>query len=126
MELQLFKKTSDDGTILRYSLLISMDYERYGTVLDLAEGGFIGTVDPDLGSFVIELQEIEALANGEVAVAVPHQRSFLRVVNDLPLDGTVTEIVANVLDSAGGVKTGTVVLADADEEEARPITSFVL
>lgn len=126
LELQLFQKTNDVGTVERYSLRITLTFDEFGYNLNLASGPFQGTVDSTGTKFVIDLTAEQNLESGEVGAWCYHPRTNLREIDGILPLGNVEAVEVNITSTAKGTQSGSIVLADADEEEARPVNILTL
>ena len=124
MELSLFKRTEEDGTISRYSLLVACEFNRFGQKLEPLEGAWQGNLSPEGDKFVIQVGTTTDHSAAEVPADVVHTRTQLRTIEGLSLSNPPVEIefqVSEPQNSSTSTK-GSVVIADAEEEEAKPKT----
>lgn len=121
LDLQLFKKSNDDGSVDRYSLMISLSFDQFGFNLDLPEGPIQGQTSADGTILKINLDAIDCSVPGEIPAWVNHSRTNLREISGLVSQTSVLAIEVEITSAIKGSQNGTIALADADEEEARPI-----
>lgn len=122
LELQLFKKTSDAGVIERYSLLVKGIYDRFGHDIQLPSGTLSGQFDSNSQKLVFVFDETFNLGAGEVAAHAVNSRTHIREISNWPWETAPSEIEVEVRFIGGGGITKSIAIADAEEEEARPIT----
>lgn len=120
-EFKLFKKTADDGTIERYSVWVKGTFDQFGFDIAIPAGPLVGQLSEANSILKFPLELKYELAEGELPVVVENTQTHVRQISNFPWEVGLEfiEVEINTVDS--GTIKGSILIADADEEEARPI-----